>query len=272
MRRTANPATCSSLSSACDIDFSRVDVVEYGVAPNAHDGAIFTIELGTLIESGFDIGLKLYPIFDEDYRDVLNDKIIKHFWFREIGLETPELFKRFLNRKMSEIMPFYNQVYESTLKQFDPFENYRLESTGVEESDRGLTTDSHAHEQNSANSENATNATSESKSRAMVSQFPQMQLAGNEDYASNGTDSQSNSVSDTTVRADTNAFVNRNDQYRSDEDRLSKYMNEARGLTGILTSQALLQFRNTFLNVDMMVIEELNELFMGLYTDYMNVL
>ena len=33
-----------------------------------------------------------------------------------------------------------------------------------------------------------------------------------------------------------------------------------------------MQFRETFLNIDMMVIGDLNELFMGIYTDYWNAL
>jgi hypothetical protein len=33
-----------------------------------------------------------YPIFNADYRTVLNEKIYNHYKFREIGLETPGLF------------------------------------------------------------------------------------------------------------------------------------------------------------------------------------
>lgn len=80
----------------------------------------YTVLLCDLINSGFDIGLKDYPIFDETYRATLNKKIIDHYYTREIGAETPALFKLWLNRKMNEIMPYYNKVYQTELIEFDP--------------------------------------------------------------------------------------------------------------------------------------------------------
>ena len=83
----------------------------------------YTTELRYLIENNFDLGLDDYPIFDESYRQLLNDKIINHYYFREIGMETAELFKRYLNQTMREIMPYYNQLYKSELLEFNPFYN-----------------------------------------------------------------------------------------------------------------------------------------------------
>ena len=99
---------------------------------NYHVGAAYTVELGCLIENGFDIGLQHYPIFDETYREQLNRKIVEHFWFREIGAETPQLFKMFINRKMNEIMPLYNEVYKSdlALKDKSPFANHEIQTDG----------------------------------------------------------------------------------------------------------------------------------------------
>ena len=54
----------------------------------------YTIELRYLIEGNYDLGLKDYPIFDESYREQLNNKIIQHYYFREIGFETEALLKR----------------------------------------------------------------------------------------------------------------------------------------------------------------------------------
>lgn len=34
------------------------------------------------------LGLADYPIFDETYRETLNDKIIRHYFMYEIGAET----------------------------------------------------------------------------------------------------------------------------------------------------------------------------------------
>ena len=64
-----------------------------------------------------------YPIFDPDYKETLETKIISHFYTREIGLETVGLFKLHLKNKMREIMPYYNQLYESEKIKFDPLVN-----------------------------------------------------------------------------------------------------------------------------------------------------
>ena len=58
------------------------------------------------------IGLNRYPIFNESYRKPLNDKIIDHFYFQEIGFETPAQFARMMRRTMNEVMPRYNRLYE----------------------------------------------------------------------------------------------------------------------------------------------------------------
>lgn len=58
------------------------------------------------------IGLNRYPIFNESYRKPLNDKIIDHFYFQEIGFETPAQFARMMRRTMNEVMPKYNRLYE----------------------------------------------------------------------------------------------------------------------------------------------------------------
>lgn len=85
--------------------------------------ATYTTEVRRLVENHFDLGLKDYPIFDENYRGALNDKIIKHYYFREIGFETAGLFKWHLNQKLNEIMPYYNQLYKSELIKFNPLYN-----------------------------------------------------------------------------------------------------------------------------------------------------
>ena len=88
--------------------------------------AVFTRRLCEVVEADFDLGLEQYPIFDETYRDTLNDKIIKHYWFYEIGHETESMFRFALNRKMAEIMPYYNQLYQSTKLSFDPLSTVKL--------------------------------------------------------------------------------------------------------------------------------------------------
>lgn len=82
--------------------------------------AVYTVELGTLVKRGYPIALNNYPIFDEGHRTILNNKIIRHYYFREICCDSPERFNFYLETKMDEIMPYYNQLYKSELLEYNP--------------------------------------------------------------------------------------------------------------------------------------------------------
>lgn len=87
----------------------------------------YTIELGTvcrLLHAGpsdnwaaaWDaIGLSGYPIYDEAHRAELNGRIIRHYYLREIGAETVEMFGYYMDEAMRLIMPAYNKLYQSAL-------------------------------------------------------------------------------------------------------------------------------------------------------------
>ena len=89
--------------------------------------ASYTIELGTvcrLLHAGpsddwaaaWDaIGLSGYPIYDEAHRAELNGRIIRHYYLREIGVETVEMFGYCVDEAMRLIMPAYNKMYQSAL-------------------------------------------------------------------------------------------------------------------------------------------------------------
>lgn len=237
-----------------------------------HNGAIFTVELGCLIDNDFDIGLNKYPIFDDKYRNLLNNKIIEHYWFREIGLETPQLFKMFLNRKMNEIMPYYNQLYNSELLEINPLYNYYVDTDEKritnEDANRNANTESTSSDTATSKSNGEANA----KARAVTSETPQMQLSGREDYASALNDSASDSTTSDITNASSSASSNSLSNSSNKIERVDDYIRHVRGNLGFLQSTALMEYRRTFLNIDMMVIEELNECFMGIYTDYWNAL
>lgn len=61
-----------------------------------------------------------YPIFDDAYKSVLERKILMHYYTRELCCEPVALWKLRLNSRMCEIMPYYNQLYESQLIKFNP--------------------------------------------------------------------------------------------------------------------------------------------------------
>lgn len=68
--------------------------------------------------------------FNESYRKVLCSKILKHYYLREIGCETVGMWKYWMNTKLEEIMPYYNQLYKSAELEFSPFDDVNYTKTG----------------------------------------------------------------------------------------------------------------------------------------------
>lgn len=201
--------------------------IEYGKLPILTDG---------------NIGLTHYPLFNEEYRPILNGKIIDHYWNREIGLETIDLFQLAMRRKMNEIMPYYNQLYKSELIEYDAL------------STMDISTDSTSSVEATEDSSSATSADSEtdSNSRAVNSTTPQMNLAGNEDYASGIADAVSKSTVDSTATQESDAHT------VTDVENSSR----TRGFQARSASDLILHYRETFLNIDMMIINEIVDCFM----------
>lgn len=71
-----------------------------------------------------------YPLFDDSYRADLETKILKHYYTREIAAETYGRWKLFLESRMIEIMPYYNELYKSTLIDYDIFEDVNYLRSG----------------------------------------------------------------------------------------------------------------------------------------------
>lgn len=80
-----------------------------------------------------------FPIYDESYRNVLCSKILKHYYTREIGLETVGLWKFHLDMRLNEIMPYYNQLYRSAMIEFNPM--YDIDLTTTMDRDSGNITE-----------------------------------------------------------------------------------------------------------------------------------
>lgn len=117
-----------------------------------------------------------FPIFDESYRKPLEEKIIRHFYTREIGVETVGLWKFRLQTLMNELMPYYNLMYKTTLLEFNPFY------------DTELTTTNNGTKQGTTTTDGTNNGSKEIKDN----------VNGSENYSNNETIRKSGSSSDTT--------------------------------------------------------------------------
>lgn len=87
----------------------------------------YTTELRYLIQSGFVLFDFDYPCPAED-RPRLESNIINHYFFYEIGSETPARFKINFMSSMQSIMPYFNKLYIA-FNALDPTVDYNMSST-----------------------------------------------------------------------------------------------------------------------------------------------
>lgn len=225
-----------------------------------------------------------FPMFDENYRSVLEKKILKHYYTREIGLETYGLWQLKLDTKMNEIMPYFNQRYKSETLEFNPLYDFDVtrdhknqkgetgklvgSATNTGESDNtGTVTDSGTSSQKDDNSATRTNKFSDTPQGALTNvengtyltnaEIDDTQVNNQTDVASNNirTLNTKNNVNNTTT-TDTTSTVN------STED----FVEHVKGKQGSTSYSVLLEeYRKTMLNIDMEVIDSLSDLFMNLW-------
>lgn len=195
-----------------------------------------------------------FPIFDEQYRAELCKKILRHYYTREICCETVGRWKLFLDDKMKNIMPYYNQLYQSELLKIQP-----LVSVDRSVKHDGFGSESNTTTRNGTNS-SQTSANGSTDTWSYYSDTPQGGLSDIEsnEYLTNATHNKGTDSTSSTLSGSSSDNENRTDE-RSDS-----YVDKILATEGN-QSEMLLKFRETFLNIDMMVIDELKDLFFTLY-------
>lgn len=237
-----------------------------------------------------------FAIFDEAYREKLVSKVLKHYYLREIGAETAGVWILWMNTKFEEIMPYYNQLYESAKLKFEPFYDVdytRSSQRDVTETERGSyenkgqTESSGSSTDTGKTSNTRTGKTTEASSNSgtskdLYSDTPQGALTGvdNETYLTNArkvtdsgnsqtdvdetvTDGGTSEVKGTTSQTINSTLNNTNAKTGEKGDSFSEGVKGKMG--GASYSKMLIEYRDTFINIDMMVVDEFKDLFFGLW-------
>ena len=213
--------------------------------------AHYTITIQTLINNGFDFQLDKYPIFDENYRETLNNKILNHYFDAEIGFETAPLFRHYLLAKLNEIMPLYNIMYE---KQKDILENI-FGNVNLTETFEG----ENSNNSNVSNNSQS-NSTGNSTMKNLFQDTPQGELdttsINNQKWATNLSLNENN----------TNGNITDNSTSVGNSNGTNNYIKKIVGNNGGKYNIELLkEIQNSIINIDIMVINELQDLFMGIF-------
>lgn len=211
-----------------------------------------------------------FPIFDENYRQVLCRKILKHYYTREIAHETVGRWKLALNAKLNEIMPYYNQLYKSELLEFNPF--YDVDLTRSREGSGTSNKTSNNTETNSGTSKNVSSGSGTSNTNTLnrFSDTPQnsMDTQGIADSVPLTTVTKVNE-DNTTTNTSTDTLTRDDSKTGNGTENINstdKYIETVKGKQGTENYSSLLnKFRETFLNIDMMIIEDCSDCFFTLW-------
>lgn len=228
------------------------------------------------------------PIHKELYgfipsREVLNNKILNHYKYKEIGFETVARFLDELEISLNEIMPYYNQMYKSVdvMNGIDDIFGNLDVVESFEQRSEGTTTDSSessatSNTSSTANSNSTTTSESESNSKNISSQTPQGNInvtdIDNVTHADQVSWSKSNS-NDSATNIGTDTTTSESEQSSSGESTqnstgLTTHTLTRKGNQGVNTyAHDMLEFRELFVNIEKQIIEDerISELFMRVY-------
>lgn len=184
-----------------------------------------------------------YNLYDNDLKPWFEEKFFQHFMFYEIGFDSVAMFKQRLMSKLNDIFPYYKQLYETEIasKSVDFLLNKDLKESYVRE----LTSNS--------NSSQESNATTSGLSTA--GQLTPSLIANSQKI---------DKFMDTAQKDESSSNASSNGE--SSGNSKEEYTLTSQGNIGITSSAELLdKWRHVLLNIDLMIFEECNDLFMQIF-------
>lgn len=226
-------------------------------------------DVDTVIEKCWDkVFTSKVRFFDETYRKILCSKILKHYYLREIGCETVGVWILWMNERLEMLMPYYNKLYESELIKFNPMYDVDLTRAHNRKNAQDDTGKRDSVSNRDTSVTNTVNTDSSNVSRDLYSDTPQGALTGieNETYLTNARKvTDSGSVTSNSNEKSGSDFTE-NESTTKNMNSTEDYLESVQGKQGSGSySDLLMKYRDTFLNIDQMVVEEFSDLFMLLW-------
>ena len=184
-----------------------------------------------------------YDLYDNDLKPLFQEKFFQHFMFYEIGFDTIGMFKQRLMSKLNDIFPYYKQLYETEIraKGIDFMLNKDLKESYVRE----LISNTNSNQESNVTSNSL--STAGQLTPSLIANSEKIDKFMDSAQKDNGT---SNSIS----------------TGESSGNSKEEYTLTSQGNIGITSSAELLtKWRETLLNIDLMIFEECNDLFMQIF-------
>ena len=237
--------------------------------------ANYTMEIRQMVNEPL-IGLFT---FDYDfYSDNIKDKeqfeklFVEYFYFREIGFETPERFKVKLKAKLDLIMPYYRQLALTawnkvrTVEQMMTSKNLK-ETTTHEQTINGDNESSQNSLSNvSQNSEVSNSSTSSGNTSSSNLSDGVSSVSLNDGYLTSKTSELQNIEQSSTQTGSQNTTNSDTLKSKSNQILSESTTFHSTGDIGIQTpSYAITEWRKVIINLNQMILNECEELFMKIY-------
>ena len=230
--------------------------------------ANFTMEVREMVNHPLINGVFTFDY--EFYSDNIQDKetfeklFVSHFYFREIGFETPERFKMKLQSKLNLIMPYYRQLALTEWDKVRSIEQMLTSKNLTETTEHIQSIQGNSETQsNQSSSSNATqNATSSYEGKASNLADGVSQSSLDEGYltSSGKTEQTDNTQSEATGNANQSILGN------NEQQLTEKITFTSNGDIGIQTpAYAITHWRKIIININQMIINECEDLFMKIY-------
>ena len=216
--------------------------------------ARYTIELRDIENCICYLFPRNFPFYtdSEELRQNFLQKFYDEYMFREIGFETIERFKRSLLGKLNKIMPYYTQLYHTELESKNI--NFMLNKDLIETFEREITGSSEINSNATTNS----TGTSIANSNEMLYDTPNSKIDDITKYPTQGSQGENNATSSSNATS-TNNQTGENTQ-------TEKTSLISQGNIGITSSAQLLkEWREVIINIDELILNELEDLFMLLF-------
>lgn len=288
-----------------NITISVKDILQSYSFPDVipHDDPWKSLTVDEIIQNGKDKFFDFtFPWYADDKTglDDFKNLFLRKNYMKQIGQETTAQFKLYVQARLMEKMPLYKQLYESTLLEYDPLINRKLTTTTTESEneERGkesenivsTTATGTTEENNNSNRSGSStaqrnsesNMNTETNNQSVHSENPEITMA-NKDYASSMDREKKTEAGSGNENVDENKSVNDNttEHNNSDSDASShetgnleenekkernKNGNEVvEGFYGESQADAILKYRETILNLNEMICNDMNDLFLGYY-------
>ena len=230
--------------------------------------ANFTMEVREMMNQPLINGVFTFDY--EFYSDNIQDKetfeklFISHFYFREIGFETPERFKVKLQSKLNLIMPYYRQLAMTEWEKVRSIEQMMTSKNLTETTEHTQTIQGNSESQsNQSSNSNATQNTisnNESKASNLADGVSQSSL--DDGYlTSSGKAEQTDTLQSESSGTGSQTLTGNNEQQLTEKTTFT-----SNGDIGIQTpAYAITEWRKIIININQLIINECEDLFMKIY-------